>query len=61
MLRRGAPVRRRGAWVAVAFALTVGACRQAAPAPRGEPTVDARPRPRPVELAHLTLKVLGMT
>jgi hypothetical protein len=62
MRAHGAP---RAAIVALAVVALV-ACRDRAPAPREqlgpavvEPVPD--PRPRPAEVAHLTLKVLGMT
>ena len=52
---------RRLIVLAVGLVLTAGACKR--PEERAAPAPDAAvaPRPRPAEVAHLTLKVLGMT
>ncbi|MBK9031739.1 MAG: hypothetical protein IPL61_10510 [Myxococcales bacterium] len=47
----------------VALAAGVPACSSGDRGPSSAPSTasTARPRPRPAELAHLTLKVLGVT
>lgn len=47
--------------IPVLLALTLGACKKSEPT-RGLPTDAAeQTRPRPSELGHVTLKVVGMT
>lgn len=51
----------RGAAVVVVCALVAGACKRGEDPARRAPDAAVAPRPRPAEVAHLTLKVLGMT
>lgn len=47
---------------ALALALVCGGCKQPEErAARLPPDAAVAPRPRPAQLAHVTLKVLGMT
>ncbi len=57
---------RRRAFAAAIAAVCAGACGSRDAPPVGADPLDmgvenAAPRPRPAELAHLTLKVVGMT